>query len=150
MNRHWCRLALALLFGLPLTFNASAESAAQAAREWGLIGSWALDCSVPPGQGQGTLLVYEVKPDGRLVHKRDFGDAKDENKVLSAVVSDNGILHLRVSFSMLKVTREFGVMKQTDGTIRAMYNRNAKEEYTIKDGNFTANGNPSPSQHKCK
>jgi hypothetical protein len=31
-----------------------------------------------------------------------------------------------------------------------MYNRNEKDEYTIKDGKITANGNPTPSQHKCK
>jgi hypothetical protein len=70
--------------------------------------------------------------------------------VLSAAVSSNGMLNLRVTFPGLKQTREYGMMKQPDGTIRAMYNRNAKEEYTIKDGNFTANGNPSPAQHKCK
>jgi hypothetical protein len=39
---------------------------------------------------------------------------------------------------------------QPDGTIRTMYNRNQKDEYTIKDGKFTANGNPTPSQHRCK
>jgi hypothetical protein len=39
---------------------------------------------------------------------------------------------------------------QPDGTMRAMYNRNQKDEYTIKDGKFTANGNPTPAQHKCK
>jgi hypothetical protein len=31
-----------------------------------------------------------------------------------------------------------------------MYNRNQKDEYTIKDGNFTANGEPTPPQHKCR
>ncbi|MFZ2155814.1 MAG: hypothetical protein WAV72_06815, partial [Bradyrhizobium sp.] len=25
-----------------------------------------------------------------------------------------------------------------------------QEGYTIKDGNFTASGNPGPPQHKCK
>lgn len=150
MGRHSRRLALALVFSLALALDASAETAAQAARKWGLIGSWALDCSLPPNNGKGALLAYEVQPGGRLVHRRNFGDVKDENAVLGAVVSDNGMLHLRVSFPSLKQTREYGMMKQPDGTIRAMYNRNAKDEYTIKDGKFTANGNPSPSQHRCK
>jgi hypothetical protein len=91
-----------------------------------------------------------VAPGGRVVHRRNFGDVKDENQVVSAVVSTDGILNLRVSFPALKETREYGMMKQPDGTIRAMYNRNAKQEYTIKDGNFTSNGNPSPKQSKCK
>ena len=32
--------------------------------------------------------------------------------MLSAEVSDNGMLHLRVSFPRLKETREYGMMKQ--------------------------------------
>ena len=55
-----------------------------------------------------------------------------------------------MQFKALKETREYGMIKQPDGTVRAMYNRNAKDEYTIKDGKFTANGNQSPSQHRCK
>jgi hypothetical protein len=32
-------------------------------------------------------LIYETTPDGGVTHIRDFGDAKDENKVLSANAS---------------------------------------------------------------
>ena len=150
MKRLLAGLALTLVFSLTLARDASAETVAQTASKWGLIGSWALDCSLPPDRGKGALLAYEVAPGGRVVHRRNFGDVKDENQVVGAAVSSNGMLNLRVSFPGLKETREYGMMKQPDGTIRAMYNRNAKEEYTIKDGNFTSNGNPSPAQHKCK
>jgi hypothetical protein len=150
MDGHCRRLALALVFFLALAPDASAETVAQTVRKWGLIGPWALDCSIPPDRGKGALLAYVVKPGGRVVHQRNFGDVKDENEVLSAAVSDNGVLHLRVKFPLLKETREYGMIKQPDGTLRAMYNRNAKDEYTIKDGKFTANGNQSPAQHKCK
>ncbi|WP_249779560.1 hypothetical protein [Bradyrhizobium sediminis] len=150
MKRLLAGLALALAFSLTLARDASAETVAQTASKWGLIGSWALDCSLAPDKGKGAVLAYEVAPGGRVVHRRNFGDVKDENQVVGAAVSSNGMLNLRVSFPGLKETREYGMMKQPDGTIRAMYNRNAKEEYTIKDGNFTSNGNPSPAQHKCK
>jgi len=114
---HCRRLALALVFFLALAPDASAETVAQTVRKWGLLGPWALDCSIPPDRGKGALLVYEVKPGGRVLHRRNFGDVKDENEVLSAVVSDNGILHLRVQFSSLKETREYGMIKQPDGTV---------------------------------
>ena len=39
---------------------------------------------------------------------------------------------------------------QSDGTMRAMYNRNSKGEYSIKGGKFIANGNATPTLHKCK
>ena len=60
------------------------------------------------------------------------------------------MLNLRVSFPSLKQTRELGLMMQPDGTMRAIYNHNQKNEYSIKDGNFTANGSPTRPQHKCR
>jgi hypothetical protein len=160
LNGRLSRLALATLFSLTLVSltlvslalapDASAETAAETARKWGLIGPWALDCSLPPDRNKGTLLAYEITSNGKLVHRRNFGDTSDESPVLSAELSDNGMLNLRVLFPSLKQTREYGLMKQPDGTLRAIYNRNQKEEYTIRDGKFTDNGNPTPLQHKCK
>ena len=144
------RLALAILFSLTLTLDAPAETVAQTARQWGLIGPWSLDCSLAPDRSKGTVLAYEIASDDRVVHRRNFGDSKDESEVVTAEVSGDDMLNLRVFFPSLKQTREYGLIMQPDGTIRTMYNRNQKDEYTIKDGKFTANGNPTPSQHRCK
>ena len=84
-----------------------------------------------------------------LRQRRNFGDSADESEVIAAEVSQGGILNLRVFFPSLKQTREYGLLMQPDGTIRAMYNRSQKGEYSIRDGKFTANGNPTPPQHKC-
>jgi hypothetical protein len=148
LNGHFSRLAI--LFFLTLTLNASAETVAQTAREWGLIGPWSLDCSLKPGRNKGSVLAYEIAPGDRVVHRRNFGDTTDESDVITAEMSADGMLNLRVFFPKLKQTREYGFVMQPDGTMRAIYNRNQKDEYTIKDGKFTANGNPTPSQHKCR
>jgi hypothetical protein len=150
LNRHFNRLALAIVFSLTLALNASAETVAQTARNWGLIGPWSLDCSLPPDKDKGSVLAYEIAGDDRVVHRRNFGDTTDESEVITAEVSRDGMLNLRVFFPRVKQTREYGLMMQPDGTMRAMYNRNQKDEYTIKDGKFTADGNPTPSQHKCR
>ena len=149
MNRPFRRWALAIPFLLTLTLNASAETVAETARAWGLIGAWSLDCSVAPDRGQGAVLAYEIASGDRVVHRRDFGDASDESEVVTAKVSGDGMLNLRVFFPKLKQTREYGFAMQPDGTMRAMYNRNQNGEYTIRNGKFTANGNPTPPQHKC-
>jgi hypothetical protein len=149
LNRHFGRLALAILFSLTLTLEASAETVAQTARKWGLIGSWSLDCSLPPDRNKGTVLAYVIAPDGRVLHRRNFGESTDESEVIAAEVSKGGMLNLRVFFPSLKQTREYGLVMQSDGTIRAMYNRSQKLEYSIRDGKFIANGNPTPPQHKC-
>ena len=83
------------------------------------------------------------------MHRRNFGATTDESEVITAEVSGDGMLNLRVFFPRLKQTREYGFAMQPDGTMRAMYNRNRKGEYTIRDGKFTANGSPTPPQHKC-
>ena len=150
MNGHVSRLALAILFSLTLTLNASAETVAQTARRWGLIGPWSLDCSLPPDKNKGTVLAYEIAPGDRVVHRRNFGDTTDESEVVTAEISGDGMLNLRVFFPSLKQTRECGLMMQPDGTMRAMYNRNQKHEYSIEDGKFTANGSPTPPQHRCR
>jgi len=77
VNRPFRRWALAIPFLLTLTLNASAETVAETARAWGLIGAWSLDCSVAPDRGQGAVLAYEIASGDRVVHRRDFGDASD-------------------------------------------------------------------------
>ncbi len=95
------------------------------------------------------MLAYVIASGGRVLHRRNFGESTDESEVIAAEVSSDGMLNLRVFFPSLKQTREYGLVMQPDGTIRAMYNRNQKGEYTIRDGKFSANGNPTPPQHKC-
>jgi hypothetical protein len=149
LNGHSCRFCLAIIFFLALVPNAQAETVAQTVRKWGLLGPWSLDCSLKPDRNKGTVLAYEIASGDRVIHRRDFGDMTDESEVVAAEISADGILNLRVFFPSLRQTREYGFRMQPDGTIRAMYNRNQKNEYTIKDGKFIANGNPTPPQHKC-
>ena len=72
-------LVTALLFCLPAT-KAAAETIAETATKWGLIGAWSLDCALPKDRGKGTLLIYEATPDGGVSHVRDFGDAKQKTR----------------------------------------------------------------------
>ena len=121
----------------------------QTVQKWGLIGAWSLDCSLRPDRNKGAVLDYAIVGDSRVVFRRDFGDQSDESEVVTAEISKDGILNLRVFFPSLRQTRESGLMMQPDGTVRAIYNRNQKQEYTIKDGKFTADGSPTTPQHKC-
>jgi hypothetical protein len=131
-----------------LAVGASADTVAQTVRKWGLIGFWSQDCSLLPDRDKGTVFAYEIEPGDRVVHRRYFGDTTDESEVIAAEVSGGGMLRLRVFFASLKQTREFGLAMQPDGTMRAIYNRQ-KHDYSIKDGKFTANGKPTPSEYKC-
>jgi len=143
------RLSLVLTFSAVLVSSAGAATVAETLGKWGLIGQWSRDCSLPPDRNKGTVLSYETTPDGGVVHRRNFGDERDESEVLSANVSKNGVLNLKLYLPSVKQTRDFGLTMQKDGSIRAIYNRDEKHQYSIRDGRFVANGKPTPLQHKC-
>jgi hypothetical protein len=65
---------LAIPFSLTLAPDASAETVAQTARKWGLIGPWSRDCSLKPGKDKNTLLMKQ--PDGamRTMYNHDQKD----------------------------------------------------------------------------
>ena len=149
LNRFLGPIVSAFAFCL-LATSARAETLAETVSNWGLIGGWSLDCALPKDRGKGTLLIYETTADGGVIHVRDFGDAREENKVLSANVSRDGMLNLRVFFPALKQTNELGFIKLKDGTIRVMYNRDDKNHHSIKGGKFTFDARPTAVQHKCE
>lgn len=150
MIRFFNRLLPALAILAALAFPASAETIAETVTQWGLIGPWSLDCALPADHNKGTILSYEVADGDNVVHRRDFGDSSDESQVRSARVSDDGMLHLQVYFPSVKQTREYGMIKLPDGSVRAIYSRNETNQYSIKDGKFTSSGKPTPVQHKCE
>ena len=147
-------LASLVLSSLVLSSLVSPASAddriAETVRKWGLLGPWSLDCSLPPDHANGTVLAYEIGPDGGVMYRRDFGDVTDEGEVLAAEVSADGLLNLEVYFPAIKQKREYGLMLQSDGGLRAIYNRSEKGEYTIKDGKFIVTRKPTQPQYKCE
>jgi hypothetical protein len=127
---------------------APADSVADVTRGWGLLGSWAIDCAAAPSKARPHL-IYDITADRRVVHRRDFGTSKDEQEIISAEISADGVLSIRIHFPAFKQTRENGIAKQPDGSIRSMYSRNEKNEYTVQNGRFIANGNPTTPLRKC-
>jgi hypothetical protein len=151
VNRGFTRLALGLIFVANLAFPAfAADPIAETVRQFGLLGPWSINCSLPADHANGTILIYEVGSDGGVLFRRDFGDVKDENQVMAADVSPDGLLNLEVYFPVIKQKREYGLMMLEDGTLRAIYNRSEKGEYSIKDGKFVTTKKPTPAQHKCE
>ena len=141
----WITAALLCVAFTPL---AHAESLAATVEQWGLLGSWAVDCSLRPDRDKGALLTYQISKDGRVMYRRNFGEAKDESEVVSAAVNAEGLLNLMVFFPSLHQTREFGLLLK-DGSLRAIYNRSERGEYTIKDGKYVKTGAPTPAQQRC-
>ena len=95
-------------------------------------------------------LNYVVRG-GKLFHDRNFGNNQDSSAVMTAVVKADKSIEIVVKFDSLKQTRQFALMKGPDGRIRAVSNRNVDtNEYSIRDGKFTANGGTPPWQTRCR
>ena len=142
------RWITAALLWVAFASLAHAETLAATVERWGLLGSWSVDCALPPDRDKGMVLTYEIKPDGRVMYRRNFGEAKDDSEVVSATVNAEGLLNLMVFFPSLHQTREFGLLLK-DGSLRAIYNRSERGQYTIKDGKYVKTGAPTPPQQRC-
>lgn len=144
------RLALTLAALTALPSGAGAQNQAETASRWGLIGTWALDCSKPAGNDNG-YLTYAIRRAGHLTHERDFGDRQDSNEVEEVNIGAGGALELIVSYPMLKQARRYSLIMGPDGRTRAMSNSKTDgTEQTIKDGKFTYDGKATPWQVRCR
>ena len=143
------RLCLFAVLGLLAAVRpVPAGTAADAAARWGLLGSWKIDCSAPASVTNGELRF--VLRNGALFHDRDFGRAKDSNRVISASVQPDGAIELVVEFAPYHQTREFVFSKGDDDRARTTSNRDVKtNEFTVADGKFTHDGKDTPWQTHC-
>ncbi|MGY4626328.1 hypothetical protein [Bradyrhizobium sp. USDA 4486] len=143
------RWTTAAVLSIALTSTAGAGTLAVTVEQWGLLGAWAVDCAASPDRDKGARLTYEIRKDGRVMYRRNFGEAKDENEVVSATVNAEGLLNVMVYFPSMQQTREFGLLLLKDGGLRAIYNRSERGIYTIRDGKYVGTGELTPVQQRC-
>ena len=139
---------IVLLGALAAVAPASAETPAQAAARWGLLGTWRLDCTKPASQANQSFTF--VARSGQLFQDRDLGgDSRDSSPMTQAEIAANGTIVLMTVFS--GGTRQAVFMKSDDGRRRrVMSNRDVNtDEYTIRNGLYAANGQPTPWSARC-
>src|SRR5262245_50916164 len=99
--------------------TASAQTVAGTLERWGLLGTWAVDCKRPPTVGNSYLSYVRSGPD-EVLHERNFGNRRDSRKILSAIVSGEGLLELVADFGMGVGLRRWSLVRAPDGRVRAM------------------------------
>jgi len=116
-------LLLFALIGIGVASQASlAQSNVDVAKNWGLLGTWRLDCTHPPSRSNPDQ-KYVVR-EGKLFHERGFGDMSDSHKVIAATLRPDGSLELIVDFTEFHETRQYGFVHGRSDTPRTIYNRN--------------------------
>jgi len=148
MHRFAYLLSFALLGAATAPTAAVAQSNVEMARSWGLLGTWRLECGKPTSR-ENPDLKYVVR-DGKLFHDRDFGDTTDSQPVIVATRRPDDSLELVVRFDGFHQTRQFIFVHGRNDSLRAINNRDVDSgELSIRDGKFTASGEPTPWQFRC-
>lgn len=142
--------AMAGLAVVALSATAFAETDADRARKWGLLGTWATDCSMPPTDSD-PYLIYQA--DGaRVVHRRNYPKSTDTNQIKSVQLADDGGLRLEIYLPNVDPPQIRIYELDRDGDrVHTKYNyRPSDKSYSIKDFVIVANGQPAVWIYKCK
>ncbi|MFO1114536.1 MAG: hypothetical protein U1E28_02550 [Beijerinckiaceae bacterium] len=141
-----CALA-ALTFGSPAARTESpAETPAELAARWGLIGDWRAACGGPvsPANPVHRFLVRE----GRLVEENLLGDRTIAGTIDKAALREDGALVMEIDYPGGR--RERIAVRYGPGARRIVSDRDvATDQYAIRNGRMTANGELTPAESRC-
>jgi hypothetical protein len=143
--------ALLITFVLSTCAFATDDASIAAAREWGLLGTWAIDCTVPIRDQNGNMLSIDLDSAQQLVYRR-YHKRMDVNPITNITIQseDKSQILLTVWMPKYKATRENLWIRDSDGNVHTGFNRSKEDgTYSIKDGLFIASGKPAPIFHKC-
>ncbi len=128
----------------------AAPSPVKVASDWGLLGSWSMDCSAPLSQSNVEFTYADVG--GTLFYQRNQGSSQDSNPVVSATVTPDGKMDFVISFTSAGQKRRNIIVKAADGSQYHAFDNSdvASGQYSVQDGKFTSNGADAPWLHRCK
>ena len=151
-GRSFSRLAAAALLALSMLSSVAvqAQTAAQVARDWGLVGTWSDDCSIPASR-QHVWLTYAVR-DGKLYYEQELGDSRTSSQIASARLRADGNLEIVIIFSAVSPpqTRLNVNTRDANGRFRTLISKNIDtDEHSIRDGVFAHNGKQTNWLSRC-
>ena len=127
--------------------RAQAPSPADAAEKWGLIGTWALNCSQPASK-DNLYMTYE-RQDRSLAISRNLGGFKDVNFATKAWITERGELEMIVHFKAFSKVMTSLLAKIDADRFHTVSNRDQDGTYTIREAKFTRDGVVAPSMARC-
>jgi hypothetical protein len=141
---------VAVLLVVLFADGARAETVAETLARWGLLGTWATDCSRPPSQANHRL-SYVARAGGRAFHERNFGNTRDSREIRAAALRPGGLIEVVADFGTLGGVRKWTMIKDADGRIRTLANsRIDGSDATITDGRLVVgSGAKTAWQTRC-
>ena len=130
---------------------ANAETVRQVLQQFGLLGTWANDCSQPPAQNNFHT-VYAPLPNGNV--RRTYYNAPGKSYSQYVLERVNRISSDQIFYQQKGSDGRVDVVLKKDGNrYHVLSSQNENGKIYVQEGKFTSNtGNPgqeSPWQTKC-
>ena len=142
---------LTAAFALALPALAYADASRDVLRNFGMLGTWATDCTRPSGE-DNFYTVYAGMPDGNV--RRTYYNTPDREKAYNEYIITRAI---RLPADQLSYRQEgstehdkIDVVLLKDGNKYKIWSSVTEEgKALVKDGKFPGSGSQSPWQTKC-
>ena len=143
------RRGLALAAALALCAGAAnAQSAESVLADFGLLGTWAADCTKPPGK-DNIHSRYEAK-DGQVVNVHDAGPAFAEDVYTVRSAKSAGVDMLAIT-SVSRAGKETEItMRRTGAMMQVWRVRGADGFQPVTDGKYIVNDAPIRALTRCR
>jgi hypothetical protein len=149
----WRWVAFVVLLQSSLWTNlAGAQSPASTIKEFGLLGTWADDCSaVPSAVNQYTIVSLTTR--GNIELRNDFGPEYDQ--MVYRIVDVERLSHFRLALRQLLTTDEQillnTIMLKANDRIRVWSSRGSDGRILVEDGTIaSANGQETGWMVRCE
>ncbi|MGA8499032.1 MAG: hypothetical protein WB764_26350 [Xanthobacteraceae bacterium] len=137
--------------------TANAQSVANTIADFGLIGTWATDCT-QPASSSNYLTVYAIKPSGEVsrTHYDKPDHVHDNYKITSAkrqapdMLLYEQIWDLESSPADVTGNRMQVLLNMAANKFQIVSSQGSDGSFFVKDRKFPSSGDESPWQSKCQ
>jgi hypothetical protein len=135
---------------------ANAQSVANTIAEFGLVGTWATDCT-QPASSSNFLTIYAIKPSGEV--SRTYYDQPnhiynnykitDAKRQASDMLSYEQVWDFEGSPANIAGDRVRVLLNMADGKFQIVSSRGSDGSFFVKDRKFPGTTDESPWQSRC-
>lgn len=145
--------SVVLMFALLAPAAAREPSVAKVFEQFGLFGTWAIDCERKPSPDNPRVTVFRPSGAGPVTEKDDAGPGTYVNRytiVSARPLTDNTVrveVRYRVGKRQTQLQEQIWFVRA--GNWRTLFNKPKGESARVKDGVVVGSGAETPVLHKC-
>ena len=145
------RMLACIVAGLVAAVHAPAatgQTVAATVEQWGLLGTWAFNCTRPPAMVNG-YISYVRSSDGKILHVQGL-DHHSSREIIAASITPDGLIEVVADFGKAVGVWRWRLVKGADGRVRTMASSKIDGTVvTVRDGRLVHSGQESRWVSRC-